>query len=134
MELLTPILNNELLESSPHLIQSEKYNPKNNLGKLPLRLILKKNKHDHLVGSQKLGFNVNTIKLWEKYGFELCKKYLVNSNIINEKLINSSWVKDNLKENLEVEYVNKFLGLLALEIWYRIFVTKEMNPDTKLSA
>ena len=32
-----------------------------------------------------------------------------------------------------VRYVNKFLGLLAFEIWYRIFITKEMNPETKLS-
>ncbi len=30
MELLTPILNDELLENGPHLIQSEKYNPKKN--------------------------------------------------------------------------------------------------------
>ena len=29
---------------------------------------------------------------------------------------------------------DKFLGLLAFEIWYRIFVTKEMNPETKLSV
>ena len=95
--------------------------------------LLSKYIDDNFLCKNKMGFSVNTIKLWEKYGFELCKKYLVNSNIINEKLINSSWVKDNLKENLEVEYVNKFLGLLALEIWYRIFVTKEMNPETKLS-
>ena len=32
----------------------------------------------------------------------------------------------------KVRYVNKFLGLLAFEIWYRIFITKEMNDDEKL--
>ena len=45
-------------------------------------------------------------------------------------------VKKHLKkidENPNVRYVNKFLGLLAFEIWYRIFITKEMNPETKLS-
>jgi len=36
-------------------------------------------------------------------------------------------------EKPDVRYVNKFLGLLAFEIWYRIFVTKEMNSETKLS-
>jgi hypothetical protein len=29
--------------------------------------------------------------------------------------------------------VNKFLGILALEIWYRIFISKDMKPDEKLS-
>jgi hypothetical protein len=27
---------------------------------------------------------------------------------------------------------NKFLGLLSLEMWYRIFVTKEMNSNSQL--
>ena len=46
------------------------------------------------------------------------------------------WIKKHLKkldEKPDVRYVNKFLGLLAFEIWYRIFVTKEMNSETKLS-
>jgi len=36
------------------------------------------------------------------------------------------------KPDLNVKYVNKFLGLLAAEIWYRIFITKEMNPNVNL--
>jgi len=36
------------------------------------------------------------------------------------------------KENLDIKYVNKFLGLLAFEIWYRIFVTKELKENEKL--
>ena len=47
-----------------------------------------------------------------------------------------NWIKKHLKkldEKPDVRYVNKFLGLLAFEIWYRIFITKEMNPETKLS-
>ena len=47
------------------------------------------------------------------------------------------WIKKHLKkldEKPDVRYVNKFLGLLAFEIWYRIFVTKEMNSDVKLST
>ena len=133
MELLTPILNNELLESGPHLIQSEKYNPKNNLGKLPLRLILKKNKHDHLVGSQKLGFNVNTIKLWKNYGKDICKEFLTDARIVKEGWINNNWIKKYIDSpELDVKYVNKFFGILAFEIWYRLFITKEMNSNSTL--
>ena len=133
MELLTPILNNELLESGPHLIQSEKYNQKNNLGKLPLRLILKKNKHDHLVGFQKLGFNVNTIKLWKNYGKSLCKEFLTDARIVKEGWINNDWIKKYIDSpELDVKYVNKFFGILAFEIWYRLFITKEMNSNSTL--
>lgn len=133
MELLTPILNDELLESGPHLIQSEKYNPKNNLGKLPLRLILKKNKHDHLVGSQKLGFNVNTISLWENYGKNLCKEFLTDSRIVKEGWVNNDWIKKYINSpKLDVKYVNKFFGILAFEVWYRLFITKEMNKNSTL--
>ena len=133
MELLTPILNDELLESGPHLIQSEKYNIKNNLGKLPLRLILKKNKHDHLVSSQKLGFNVNTINLWKNYGKNLCKEFLTDSRVVKEGWINNDWIKKYIDSpELDVKYVNKFFGILAFEIWYRLFVTKEMNSNSTL--
>tara|TARA_Y100000590_G_scaffold122617_1_gene140431 strand:- start:4460 stop:5677 length:1218 start_codon:yes stop_codon:yes gene_type:complete len=133
MKLLTPILNNELLNVGPHLVQSEKYNSENNLGKLPLRSILKKNRHDHLVGTQKLGFNVNTINLWKKHGKNLCKEYLNDARIIKDGWINNEWIKKYIESpDLDVRYVNKFFGILAFEIWYRLFITKEMNSNTTL--
>ena len=133
MELLTPILNNELLNVGPHLVQSEKYDPKSNLGKLPLRSILKKNKHDHLVGTKKLGFNVNTINLWKKHGKNLCKEFLTDARIVKEGWINSDWIKKHIDSpELDVKYVNKFFGLLAFEIWFRLFITKEMNSNSTL--
>ena len=133
MELLTPILNDELLNVGPHLVQSEKYNSENNLGKLPLRSILKKNKHDYLVGTQKLGFNVNTINLWKKHGKKLCKEYLNDARIVKEGWINNDWIKKYIDSpELDVKYVNKFFGILAFEIWYRLFITKEMNSNSTL--
>ena len=68
----------------------------------------------------------------KKYG----EHYLDNARIVKDKWINGDWIKESLKkldEKPDVRYVNKFLGLLAFEIWYRIFVTKEMNPETKLT-
>ena len=32
----------------------------------------------------------------------------------------------------DVRHVNKFLGLLALEIWYRLFITNDLDSNTKL--
>ena len=133
MELLTPILNNELISSAPHMKKSSKYDEINDIGKLPLREILEKNGHDSLVGKQKLGFNVNTINLWKNHGHALCKEFLNDSRVIKDGWINNDWIQKYIDSpELDVKYVNKFFGILAFEIWYRIFVTKEMNSNTTL--
>ena len=134
---ITPILSNELIQYAPHLKNSIKYNQKTNIGKLPLREILSKHISSELITPNKQGFSVNTINLWNSHGKNICNYYLDNARIIKDKWINHEFGLKNivkkLDENPDVRYVNKFLGLLAFEIWYRIFVTKEMNPETKLT-
>ena len=133
MELLTPLLNDELISSAPHMKKSSKYDKVNDIGKLPLREILQKNGHDLLVGKQKLGFNVNTINLWKNYGHKLCKELLDDSRVVKDGWINNDWIQKYIDSSeLDVKYVNKFFGILAFEVWYRIFVTKEMNSNTTL--
>tara|TARA_B110000014_G_scaffold210516_1_gene162385 strand:- start:212 stop:871 length:660 start_codon:yes stop_codon:yes gene_type:complete len=133
MQLLTPILNDQLISNAPHIEKSEKYDQPNNIGKLPLRAILRQNGHDSLVGKQKLGFNVNTINLWKSHGHSLCKNFLIDSRVVNDGWINNDWIQKHIDNpELDVRYVNKFLGILAFEIWYRLFVTKEMNSNTTL--
>ena len=133
---ITPILSNELIQYAPHLKNSIKYNQSTNIGKLPLREILSKHISSELITPNKQGFSVNTVNLWNSHGKKICDYYLDNARIIKDKWINQEWVKKHRKkldEKPDVRYVNKFLGLLAFEIWYRIFITKEMNPETKLS-
>jgi asparagine synthase (glutamine-hydrolysing) len=133
---ITPILSKELMQYAPHLKNSIKYNQKTNIGKLPLREILSEQISPNLITPNKQGFSVNTINLWNSFGKEICHHYLDNARIVKDKWINEDWIKKHLKridEKMDVRYVNKFLGLLAFEIWYRIFITKEMNPETKLS-
>ena len=133
MELLTPILNDELLSLAPHIKKSYMYDQNNDLGKLPLRSILKQNGHDLLVGKQKLGFNVNTINLWKKHGHNLCKQFLNDSKVVRDGWINGDWIQMHIdSSDLDVKYVNKFFGILAFEIWYRLFITKEMDSNTTL--
>ena len=38
------------------------------------------------------------------------------------------------KPDIDVRYVNKFLGLLALEIWYRLHITREMDENERLTV
>jgi len=131
---ITPILSKELMMYAPHLKNSIKYNK--NIGKIPLREILSQHISSDMITPNKQGFSVNTVNLWNSHGKKICKHYLDNSRVVKDKWINGDWIKKHLKkldEKPDVRYVNKFLGLLAFEIWYRIFVTKEMNSETKLS-
>ena len=93
MELIAPILNHELLSIAPHIPVQYKYDESNNIGKLPLRAILKQNGHESLVTKQKLGFNVNTINLWKSHGHDLCKEFLLDSRIVRDGWINNDWIK-----------------------------------------
>jgi len=130
---LSPLLNNELLTTATHIPTKCKYDVDNEIGKLPLRTILEKNNAASLVTKEKLGFNVNTINLWKLHGHDLCKEFLDDSRVVKDGWINNDWIKKHIDNpDLDVKYVNKFLGILAFEIWYRLFITKEMSSNTTL--
>jgi len=130
---ITPLLSPSFLKSTPHLTNFEKYNIQKNLGKLPLRKILQKSDVYKLLNPKKLGFSVNTQNLWKNYGQKICSYFLYDSEIVKEDFVNNDWIQNYLyKDDLDIRYVNKLLGLLACEIWYRIFITKTMESDEQL--
>ena len=130
---MAPLLNDDLISYGLKIPKKYKYDENNNIGKLPLRTLLKQNDADSLISKEKLGFNVNTINLWNSFGHSICKDFLVNGQIVKNGWISNEWIKKYIdNSNLDVKYVNKFFGLLAFEIWYRLFITKEMNSNTKL--
>ena len=134
MKSISPLLDSEITSLAPGMPLSIKYDSTSNIGKIILRTILKKYGSDKFVSNEKLGFNVNTLNLWKSHGYELCKNYLTNSRSVKDGWINQDWILKYLhKDDLDIKYVNKFLGLLALEIWYRLFVTKELSSNTKLT-
>ena len=131
--LLTPLLNNDLISYGLSISNEFKYDSKQNIGKLPLRDLLVKNEADSLISKEKLGFNVNTINLWKSTAHSKCKEFFDDARIVKDGWINNEWIQKYIdKENLDIKYINKFLGLLAFEIWYRLFITKELSPNTKL--
>lgn len=136
LKAITPLLSKELIGYASHLDNSVKYDQKTNVGKIPLRKILAKHIDPNLITPNKQGFSVNTVNLWKTHGKKLCEYYLDQARIVQDKWINADWIKthfEKLDKDLDVRYVNKFLGLLAFEIWYRIFITKEMRKDATLS-
>ena len=133
MNLLTPILSEELLSIAPHIPIKHRYDEENNIGKIPLRKLIEKHNISSLISTEKLGFNVNTLNLWKTHGHDLCKEFFDNSRLVEANLISKEWITKHIDDlDINIKYVNKFLGLLACEIWYRIFITKEMNENNKL--
>ena len=130
---IAPIQNDELIQYSCAIPNDQKYDSKLNLGKIMLFKLLEKYKVKNLISSSKQGFSVNTSNLWNSYGKEIFLHYFDKSRLVEDQIINLDWVQRHIsKNNLDVRYVNKFLGILALEIWYRIFITNEVNPNEKL--
>jgi len=132
---VAPMLSQELISYATHISYDLKYDHQRNIGKILLRKLLGKYEIDMLVSNTKQGFSVNTMNLWKTHGRELCNHYLSDARIIKGGLVNPQWVKKHMKrqdDDLGVRYVNKFLGLLAMEIWFRLFITKEMRSTDTL--
>ena len=96
IDVITPLLNKKLISYGLKIPTKFKYNKLKILGKLPLRELLVKNNTDKLISKEKLGFNVNTINLWNLHGHKLCKEFLIESRIAKEGWINDEWIKNTL--------------------------------------
>jgi len=134
VEGISPLLSDLIISFATRIPNIQKYDQNKNLGKLSLRELLEKYNAVSFVPDQKLGFNVDTKNLWESYGKSICTEYLLDSSIVNDGWINKKWITSHInRSDLDVRYINKFLGLLAFEIWYRLFVTRDMNANTRLN-
>ena len=130
---VTPLISNSLLKYANHIPIHLKYDYKRNIGKLLLRQILAKEKIEKFVSSTKQGFSIDTENLWNSQGRKICDYYLSDARTVQDGWISRGWInKHRQSKELDVRYVNKFLGLLAFEIWYRLFITKEMKNTTQL--
>ena len=130
---ITPIHNNETIRFSCKLATSKKYIFSTNTGKIPLVDLIEKYGLTNLISQKKQGFSVNTVNMWNSYGQQIAEYYLDDARIVKNNYINKDWIAKYLKkQEIDVRVVNKLLGLLALEIWYRLFITKEMKGNEKL--
>ena len=130
---IAPIQNEQLIQYSCEMPNNLKYDLKTNTGKILLQKTIQKFDLGNLITDKKQGFSVNTVNLWNNYGKEIFLYYFDNSRLIQDKIINSDWIEKHISKNdLDSRYVNKFLGILALEIWYRLFVTSELDSNEKL--
>jgi asparagine synthase (glutamine-hydrolysing) len=56
---------------------------------------------------------------------------LSDSVLVREGILPSKWINNHINTD-DVRYVNKHLGIIALEVYYRLFVTKDLLKDEKL--
>ena len=138
MELKSIFLSDEMIYMASHIPWQEKYNPKTDMGKLPLRRILSKEKVFEKELFSKKGFGTDLTKLWDKNAKDIVKQYVnVDSEIVKNKIINFEWIdkmggKIINGEKIDVRYINKMISLLSLEIWYRLFITHTMKGMEKI--
>lgn len=131
---ITPLLSKKMISYATHIPLDLKYNEEHETGKLVLRQILKKEKLEKFVSKSKQGFSIDTVNMWKSYGRQICDYYLSNARTTHDGWINRDWVDKKLRtKDTDVRTVNKFYGLLAFEIWYRLFVTKEMKSSETLN-
>jgi len=129
----SPMLDPELIKYSSSIPVEQKFDRKTNTGKLILRKILK-NKNI-ILDSTKKGFTPNLPSFWNVYGKEIISKYLNDARIIRDNWISQNWINStltNIDQTHDVRYINKLLHIISFEIWYRLFITKEMVSTDKL--
>jgi asparagine synthase (glutamine-hydrolysing) len=129
----SPLLDNDVVEFGFDMPSEMKYNTENNIGKLPLREILRIYAPDSdRKMNVKVGYGMDLVSLWNNTGRETVTMLLDNGRVFEDSLIDKNWYLRSLKrvdENLDLRYISKLLQILSLEVWYRIFVTSEMNPS-----
>lgn len=128
-------LDPDVISFALRLPIKQKYDQKSYKGKLILREIASKLGVKHI--DEKRGFSPSLFTDWKDHGREICTKYLLdeNSNIYRKKLININWVRrafHTVDDDGDIRYLNRLISILALEIWYRVIITKEIKPRNKL--
>ena len=127
----SPFLDKDVVSFALGLSLKSKYNSVTNQGKIALRHINNRLKVKYI--KDKHGFSPNLFSDWEKFGKDIFMAYAFEkkSNIYTKKIINRDWVihaLERIKNDGDIRYLNRITSILALEIWFRIFIKKNLNP------
>jgi asparagine synthase (glutamine-hydrolysing) len=130
-----PFLNNSVIKFGLSLNLDEKYDEKIKKGKLILRKITSEMNTHHI--DEKRGFSPELWFDWKKNGKKIFEKYIFDKDcqIIKKGLINPKWILKSfeiVESDGSIRYLTRLTSILALEVWYRTFMSKEMNVDEKL--
>jgi asparagine synthase (glutamine-hydrolysing) len=130
-----PLLCSQIIDLSMKIPSSLKYDFETNVGKIQLREIIKGSMAGYSSdGTKKIGFGMDLAKFWSRFGKEIVTSNLDKGRLFEDKIINKEWYNKSLtriNENREdaTRYMSKMLQLLSLEIWYKLFITSEINAS-----
>jgi len=136
-EMLAPLLNNEVIYAAAHLPYNLKYDHRNNVGKIFLRRVLMENFAYKSATKPKTGFGMDRIEMWQKTKDGIVSAF-DEARSVEIGLISKEWLRgavrkaDTEANETRLRYITKLFMILALEIWLRLFVTKEMKASDKL--
>ncbi|RZD48634.1 MAG: asparagine synthase [Thaumarchaeota archaeon] len=128
-------LESDIISFSQKISLDQKFDKNTLKGKLLLRTICKRLGIKHI--DEKKGFSPALLLDWESNGKEIFKKFLLDKNayVYKKNLINYNWLKNALhivNDDGDIRYLNRLISILALEIWYRVEITREMKSSEKL--
>jgi asparagine synthase (glutamine-hydrolysing) len=134
-------LTDAMIKFATHVPWEEKYDPGRHIGKMPLRSILAMQKGNQKISGDmvKKGFSLNLNSMWKRDGKEIVLAMLnKDSEIVRKGIISERWLSNTLttlqdrSEELRSRYISKMLSLLALEVWYRLFISRTLNSRQRL--
>ena len=134
---VAPLLSKEVINVASHLPCNLKYDHKNNVGKIILRRILIENFAYESAIKPKIGFGMNRAEMWDKIKGNIIPLF-ENSRCVELDLIDSDWLKKAIskaereRDEIRLRYITKLFMILALEVWLRLFVTKELKASDEL--
>ena len=133
-EISSIFLSRRMIRFATHIPWQFKYCPENATGKLLPKSLLRK--EGLKVDPVKRGFSVDTVALWSRNAHEIASRYVnADSEVIKAGIISPIWIEKayaRLNADPDFRYVNKMLGILALEVWWRLFVSRTMSKTEKL--
>ena len=98
IEINSLFLNPRLITLATSLPWHVKYDYSENMGKLPILSLLKKNSGFDKFEGVKKGFSLNLLNLWKNYGREIILSYLnENSDSVKNNIINLKWVDESIR-------------------------------------
>ncbi|MBA3977851.1 MAG: asparagine synthase [Nitrosopumilus sp.] len=140
LEIHSLFLNPKMVSFSTKLPWWLKYDSKDDVGKLPLLTIMNAFRGFEDFRGIKKGFSLNLLNMWNRYGKDIVSSYLnTESDTVKDSVANGHWItkaislaSNSLDDNLKIRYISKLLSLFSFELWYRIFISCNLNPNVKL--
>jgi len=135
ISIISPFINNDVSKFGLSLPLSQKFDRNTGKGKLVLRTISDRYGISYI--DEKRGFSPSLWFDWKKSGKKICEKYILPNDcyVFKKNLINQDWVLtafNKVNDDGDIRYLNRLVSILALEIWYRIFFTNEINSKKQL--